>query len=192
MSSAGFRRSGRTFTYAAEDGGLVMVKFAPWSSGDKVKFHIDYVIIPAIIGEYCGGAEWSRRPEWAWGVLITRLEVPEDLRDKEYLTSLWSFRPSDLESIGKRLQRILESEAIPRWRSFLDPQGLLDALRNPTSEIRGGSRHGGPLMTEAFLTVDDGDAKSVERLLDEAEETYVEDKRIDWLRERLRRRLGQN
>lgn len=134
------------------EGWEVAQRWLPTSSAAMVSW---YVLPPATVA-YDPNASTPARRYWAYGGRI------------------------DPDECGRQLVRALTQDTIPRMRSLLDRDRLLDEVRAKSPGVRVGRPPG---WAEVLLNVDRVSPADVERLLERVERDYpVADEFIAWAR----------
>lgn len=158
--------------------------------GSKFGFHVEWSAIPKVLRDFYAEGSTSTIARFEWGLINTRLLVPESLRDRRIFTELWWFYPDKIDEFGPVFNSVLVEEAIPVWNAALKPGGLADLLVDPGLRLRDRNQPavGDPLRVKIVLEIDDGDPAELNQMIDQAFDRFPENELLGWLRRRLENR----
>lgn len=208
MTDAGFKRSGRQFTLRGPGGAAVIVHPRLYTPMPIVTFFVQWAAVPTVLRDYIVERHPKWRPSIRWGLVRTRLTVPEELRDGLYDRSSWHFAPDGqvlpdhlrkdrwlTESVfGEAFSEVLTDSAIPKWQRAFTTEYLRNAHDTDEDLKHGGGEgemRGGPHWTAAILGVDHDDPGDAARAIDVMAERNERDPIIPWLRARLAARASR-
>jgi hypothetical protein len=145
MRAAKFKRSGRTFRFAADSGDQAVLGFAShYVDPDAAVFDVAYGIVPAPYWEWINRQHWASGqvgapvafgPAVVAGGVIPPPQAAHLPDSEEPFRSRWALRDGHRQSCGEALASALHHEAIPQMIRLLDRADLLRECRHPTMPV---------------------------------------------------------
>ncbi|MET9259902.1 hypothetical protein [Amycolatopsis sp. NPDC004079] len=190
MKEAGFKRlRTRRWWLPSPEGNAAFVQFRAYPMDPRIAFHVEASGIPRVLREYYEGGSAVKPPKFDGGFVRTRQAAPPDRGPASHLGGhVWDFLPDTMDEYGPQAQDYLRAVAIPQWKSFLDPAGLLMAAHGGPSRdfaVVGGY---GLEFSQVILRVDDGNPEVLEAMIEGLLLKRADPKLLEWLRQRVRDR----
>ncbi|MDX3540658.1 DUF4304 domain-containing protein [Streptomyces sp. MB09-01] len=196
MKAAGFKRSGRTFRLAADNGDQAVLGFARhYVDPDAAVFEVAYGIVPAPYWEWInrhsvggdGRAPLAFGPAVMSGSVVPPPHAAHAPEAGMPFRARWALRADNSLVCGQALATVLHDETVPQIVRLLDRGNLLQEFRHPALPV---VRLVPLTRAEILLRVDDAPSEEVESLLAHLQPAGPGDDFATWTRRRLSTRNG--
>jgi hypothetical protein len=193
LRPGGFRKTGRTYRLAAENGSQALITFQHYALSplSRTGFIVNVGVVVEALRAWMHdrttpSSPYPSRPSIHDSFWHDVIWAPDDVahRIDEYRSVVWYFDDAEgAARCGRHLTRIFTEETVPFLTRMLDRGEQLWVLHDPSipqARVRVGRNYAG----EILLRVDDGPSAGLDAALAEAERQR-DDELVSWARTRL-------
>jgi hypothetical protein len=186
MADGGFRKTKKNYwAIESANGNCVVVRIRLYDVGDEeCDFHVEWAAVPSLLREFYGDSRLDR-VQLEWGLINTRLQVPEERRKRPFFTNLWWFMVDSADEFGDYFQSYLDDVVVPMWKSAIEPDGIRELLSSRRLMSGNYPSLADPARVELVLRFGSAPNSELVTLFNKAKGSFPSSEFVGWVENKL-------